>query len=127
MVKPFVRRPVTWMLLVSLLIVAFAFSACGESGPAATVHIKETKGASGDVYTCDPASITINKGDKVNFINESDENQDFDAGDAKQAGVDFKIGLNQTVSVTFNNPGTFTLKSEKHDKTIMATITVTVK
>jgi plastocyanin len=122
MVKPFVRRPFSWILLVGLLIVVFALSACGESGPAATVHIKETKGASGDVYTCDPTSITVNKGDTVNFINDSDENQDFDMGDAKKAGVDFVITVNGSKTVTFNNPGTFTITSEKG-----ANLAVTVK
>ncbi len=122
MVKPFVRRPVIWMLLVGLLILVFAFSACGESGPAATVHIKETKGASGDVYTCDPTSITINKGDTVNFINDSDENQDFDMGDTQKAGVDFVIAVNGSKTVTFKTAGTFTITSEKK-----ASITVTVK
>src|SRR5437667_3997001 len=97
MVKPFVRRPVTWMLLVGLLIVVFAFSACGgSSGPATTVHVKENHGASAtsDSYYCDPASITVNKGDTVNFINDSDENQDFDMGDAQKAGTDFVIAVN---------------------------------
>jgi plastocyanin len=113
------------MLFVGLLIVAFAFSACGESGPVATVNIKENPGASGpasDTYYCDPATITVNKGDTVTFTNKSDELQDFDQGDYKKAGVDFKIPVNQSVSVTFNTTGTFTISSEKK-----ATITVTVK
>jgi plastocyanin len=116
------RRSVTWMLLASLLILVFALSACGGGGSSQTVNVKETKGASGDVYSCDPTSITVNKGDSVTFTNQSDENQDFDQGDATKAGVDFKIGLNQSVPVTFNNTGTFTIKSEKG-----ASITVTVQ
>ena len=115
------RRSVTWMLLASLLILVFALSACGGGGSSQTVNVKETKGASGDVYSCDPTSITVNKGDSVTFTNQSDENQDFDQGDAQKAGVDFKIGLNQSVPVTFNHTGTFTIKSEKG-----ASITVTV-
>jgi plastocyanin len=116
------RRSVTWMLLASLLILVFALSACGGSGSSQTVNVKETKGASGDVYTCDPTSITVNKGDSVTFTNQSDEIQDFDQGDATKANVDFKMDLNQSVPVTFNNTGTFTIKSEKG-----ATITVTVQ
>jgi plastocyanin len=121
MVKPFIRRPVTWILLVGLLVLVFALSACGESGPAATVHVKETKATSGDIYTCDPTSISINKGQTVHFINDSDENQDFDMGDAQKAGVDFVIAVNGSKDVTFNNAGTFTITSEKG-----ASITVTV-
>jgi plastocyanin len=113
MIKPFVRRPMIWMLLVSLVVVIFALSACGGGGPAATVHVKETKAASGDVYNCDPTSISINKGDTVKFINDSDETQDFDMGDASKAGVDFKIAVNGDKDVTFSNAGTFTITSEK--------------
>jgi len=115
------RRSVTWMLLASLLILVFALSACG-GGSSQTVNVKETKGASGDVYMCDPTSITVSKGDSVSFTNQTDEIQDFDQGDATKAGVDFKMDLNQTESATFNNTGTFTIKSEKG-----ATITVTVQ
>ena len=125
MVKPFIRRPINWMLLVGLLILVFALSACGgSSGPAATVHVKENHGAtaSSDTYYCDPNTLTVNKGDTVTFTNDSDENQDFDQGDAQKAGVDFVIAINGSKDVTFNNTGTFTIKSEKG-----ASITVTVK
>src|SRR5215469_12268635 len=122
MVKPFARRSVVGMLFVGLLIVVFALSACGgSSGPAATVNINETQSSSGDVYTCAPTSITVNKGDTVNFTNNSDENQDFDQGDAQKANADFVVAINGTKSVTFNTSGTFTIKSEKG-----ATIKVTV-
>ena len=138
--KPFpqsVRRPVSWALGLCFAILVFALAACGDSGssnaaptatatpaPAASVNIKETKGANStsDVYLCDPASITIHKGDQVSFTNQSDEIQDFDQGDAQKAGVDFKMDLNQSVTVTFNTTGTFVIKSEKG-----ATITVTVQ
>ena len=119
------RRPVSWALCFCFAILVFALAACGSStpsGPAASVNVKESKGASGDVYTCDPASITIHKGDQVSFTNQTDEIQDFDQGDAQAAGVDFKMDLNQSVTVTFNNTGTFKIMSEKG-----ATITVTVQ
>jgi len=120
MVKPFVQRSIAWVLLIGLLMVTLALSACGGSSSTA-VTIKETHGGSGDVYTCDPTSITINKGDTVNFTNNSDENQDFDQGDASKADVDFVVAINGSKSVTFNKSGTFTIKSEKG-----ASITVTV-
>ncbi len=120
MLKPFVQRSAIWVLLVGLLMMTLALSACGGSSPVA-VNINETKSASGDVYVCDPTSITINKGDTVNFTNNSDENQDFDQGDAQKAGVDFVVAINGSKSVTFNTSGTFTIKSEKG-----ATIKVTV-
>ena len=135
------RRPMAWMVVVSLAVLALVLTACGsDSGsstasstgnPASsagsasvmTVNVKESKGATGgDVYSCDPTTITVKKGDSVTFTNMSDENQDFDQGDSVKAGVDFKIGLNQSIPTTFKTAGTFTIKSEKG-----ATFTVTVQ
>jgi plastocyanin len=123
MFKPFIRRPVTWILLVGLLVLAFALSACGESGPtvASTVHIKESKASGVDVYTCDPLTITIKKGDTVDFVNDSDELQDFDMGDAAKAGIDIKVPVNDHKTATFNNSGTFMIVSEK-GATVMVTV-----
>jgi plastocyanin len=136
-----IRRP-TWLACVGLCILVFALAACGgDSGngsansssgatatPAsvATVMIKETKGSGpgdqGDVYSCDPTTLTVHKGDTVTFTNQSDQTQDFDQGDAQKAGVDFVMAINQSTTVKFNVTGTFTIKSEKG-----ATITVTVQ
>ena len=125
------RHPSFWMAFACLLILVLALSACGgdsssygssSGSAAAAVTVKEQKGSSGDVYSCDPATITIKKGDTVSFANQTDEIQDFDAGDAQKAGVNFKMDLNQSTNATFNNVGTFTIKSEKG-----ATITVTVQ
>ena len=124
MVTSSIRRPVSLLVLLSLLVLVFALAACGGDANASsvTVNIKESKAGSGDVYTCDPTSITVKSGDTVTFTNQSDEIQDFDQGDAQKAGVDFKMDLNQSVQVTFKTAGTFTIKSEKG-----AIITVTVQ
>ncbi len=149
MVKQFRRYLTPCMLLTGLLILIFALSACGSdssstpatnsggaatssgattsssasSAPAQTVNVKESK-ASGqpDVYKCDPLSITIKKGDNIQFTNLTDEIQDFDQGDGQKAGVDLRLDLNQSSAVAFNTTGTFTLTSEKG-----ATITVIVQ
>jgi plastocyanin len=75
-----------------------------------------------DVYRCDPKTLTVKKGDAVTFTNMTDEIQDFDQGDVQQAGIDLRLPLNQSATVTFNTSGTFTITSEKG-----ATITVTVQ
>jgi plastocyanin len=120
-----VPRSTAWLACcIVLSILVFALSACG--GPAATVNVKETKGSgpgdTGDVYMCDPATLSVHKGDTVSFTNLSDQTQDFDQGDAQKAGVDFVMAINQSTTATFNTTGTFTIKSEKG-----ATITVTVQ
>ena len=128
-----VHRPVFWIVFACLTILVVALAACGgdsggtsssasSSGSTTAINVKEAHNVTGDVYTCDPTSITVNKGDKVSFTNQTDEIQDFDQGDAQKAGVDFKMDLNQSTTATFNTPGTFTIKSEKG-----ATITVTVQ
>lgn len=121
---------------VGVILCMLAFAGCGSDNAASlsnaandsnghasvmTVTIKEHQGASGDVYTFDPASITVNKGDTITIENHSDELQDIDQGDAQKAGVDVAIPINQSATMTFNTPGTFTISSEKG-----ATITVTV-
>lgn len=134
----------TSLVFASLLAVIFGLAACGtdntgttsttsstsstssmssKAAPAATVTVKEsqTKGQA-DVYRCDPTTLTVKKGDSVTFTNMTDEIQDFDQGDVQQAGVDFKLALGQSATVTFNTPGTFKITSEKG-----ATITVTVQ
>lgn len=99
-------------------------SAASTPASVTTVNIVEKKGANStsDVYSCDPATITVKKGDTVTFTNQSDEIQDFDQGDAQKAGVDFKMNLNQSTTATFKTAGTFNVKSEKG-----ASITVTVQ
>lgn len=125
------RRPIVWLAYASLSLLFLALAACGGTGgpttptSVATVTVKETKGAgpgdTGDVYFCDQTTLTVKKGDTVTFTNVSDQTQDFDQGDTKAAGVDFVMAINQSVSVTFNTAGTFTIKSEKG-----ASITITV-
>lgn len=90
---------------------------------AMNIAIRESKDASGkDVYSFDPTSITLKKGDTITVQNRSDELQDIDQGDAHKAGVDVAVPINQSATMTFNTPGTFTIVSEKG-----ATITVTVQ
>ena len=138
------RRPIFWMIFLCLLVMLLALAACGgdstgtsgtmnssnsassastpTTASVATVMVNETRGSSGDVYTCDPTTLTVKQGDSVTFTNQTDEVQDFDQGDTQKAGVDFVLALNQSATVTFKKSGTFMLTSEKK-----ATITVTVQ
>jgi plastocyanin len=132
------------VVFASLLIIAFGLAACGadntstssttsstsntpsrsnNASSAAKVAINErrTQGQP-DVYMCDPNALTLKKDDSVTFTNMTDEIQDFDQGDVQQAGIDLRLPLNQSATVTFHTLGTFTITSEKG-----ATITVTVQ
>jgi len=135
MSQPF-RRSISVMALGCLLVLLFLLAACGSDTTSSsatsdthsgkqsvmTVTVKESKGADGkDVYTFDPTSITVKKGDTITIQNQSDELQDMDQGDAQKAGVDVKIPVNESATATFNTVGTFSLQSEKG-----ATLTVTV-
>ena len=133
-------RVVALLWFVGALLGVLALAGCGStaatssssSGSSAnnvsantsvmSVAITETHTASGDVYTFDPASITVKKGDTITIQNRSDELQDIDQGDAQKAGVDVAIPINQSATMTFNIAGTFTITSEKG-----ASLTVTVQ
>lgn len=136
MTKFFVRPVHSWFLIGAFMTLMLVLSACGGGGGTGTsgggngsgsggqtVHVKETKAAGqDDQYMCDPTSITVKKGDTVTIVNDSDENQDFDEGDAQKAGVDVVVAVGASKGMTFPNAGTFTIKSEKG-----ATLTVTVQ
>ena len=134
MVKPFVRRPVTWMLLVGLLTLVLALSACGDSGnattptptaqpttavSAATITIREKTGGQ-DVYTFEAPSVTIKAGQAVTFDNQSDENHllvTTDAMGTPTTNVDpftgnltvptSRTSTTTTLQVMFNKAGTY--------------------
>lgn len=97
-------------------------SPAGSTASAMTITIKESRNAAGkDVFTFDHPAITLKKGDTVTIVNQSDDDQDFDEGDAAKAGVDVIIPGNHSGTATFNNAGTFTIKSKAG-----ASFTVTV-
>lgn len=140
MTKFFVRPVRSWFLVGAFMTLMLVLAACGGSGGGNTgtgggssasggsgsgtsVEIDETKAnGQADVYMFKPASITVKKGTTITIMNNSDELQDIDAGDAQKAGVDKAIPVNQSGQMTFNVTGTFTIASEKGAK-----LTVTVQ
>src|ERR1700737_2702758 len=91
MVQPFFHRRISWMVLMTLLVLAFTLSACGgdtatttsttsttssssaSTGAASAVTITETTGGN-DIYAFSPTTLSIKAGDSVKFTNNSDEN-----------------------------------------------------
>src|SRR5439155_9437149 len=84
-------------------------SASNGAAAAMTVAISEPKAGT---YVLDKETINVKKGDTVTVSNQSAEDLDFDSGDAAKAGVDFIVAGKGTANVTFNNPGTFVIKSK---------------
>src|SRR5579875_2009175 len=126
MTKFFARPIRSWFLVGAFMTLMLVLSACGSSGSGSsgtTVQINEVKTAGKpDQYMFSPASITVKKGTTVTVVNNSDEVQDIDAGDAQKAGVDKVVAIGQSGTITFNVTGTFAIESEKGAK-----LTVTVQ
>src|SRR5207249_2001889 len=131
-----IRRPTPWFLFVSSLILVFALAACGGDSPsssaagtsntsnqttnnsaanttnssaALTISITEP---TDNTYVLDKHTLAAKKGDTVTVSNQSDDDLDFDSGDAAKAGVDFIVPGKGSSNVTFNIPGTFVIKSK---------------
>jgi plastocyanin len=149
MFKPFfLRRQISVvMMLMTVLVLTFALSACGGDatsatssggGAAQTVTITEKTGGN-DVYAFDPTTLSIKAGDSVKWVNNSDENHKLvinPAGPASATAA--RSGSNDnTAAVTFPTAGTYTITSQLVDRLkdgqhtpdpadSQATITITV-
>src|SRR5450432_3022217 len=86
MFKPFLRRQISVLMLMSLLVLTFTLAACGgdttsaasssstsAGGSSHDVTITEITG-SNDVYSFAPTTLAIKAGDSVKWTNNSDEN-----------------------------------------------------
>jgi plastocyanin len=132
------RRMTVWTTLMSLVVLALAFSlsACGgdatpaastssstSSAPAAsvadalTVTITEQTGGN-DIYSFSPKTTTLKAGGAIKFTNNSDENHKLAITPAgPTAGTVAKSGSNDnTMTVTFPTAGTYTVTSQLIDR-----------
>jgi plastocyanin len=129
------RKMTVWTTLMSLVVLALAFSlsACGgDSAPAASTSssssaasvadaltVKITEQTSGnDVYSFDPTTATLKAGGAIKFTNNSDENHKLAITPAgPTAGTVTKSGSNDnTMTVTFPTAGTYTITSQLVDR-----------
>ncbi len=125
MFKPFFRRQISVMMLMSLLVLTFALSACGgdsttaasSGGTTHAISITEKTGGQ-DIYTFDPATLAIKAGDSVKWTNDSDENHKLVISPAGPTpATASKSGSNDnTATVTFPTAGTYTVTSQLVDR-----------
>jgi plastocyanin len=127
MFKPFLRRQISVMMLLSLLVLTFTLAACGgsdttsasssTSGSAQTVTISETTGGN-DVYAFAPTTLSIKAGDSVKWVNNSDENHKLMISpNGPTSTTVTKSGSNDnTGTVTFSTAGTYTITSQLIDR-----------
>jgi plastocyanin len=127
MFKPFFRHQISVALLTTLLVLAFALSACGGDttsaasttggGSTQTVTITETTGGN-DVYAFAPTTLSIKAGDSVKWVNNSDENHKLmisPTGPASATAA--RSGSNDnTATVAFPTAGTYTVTSQLVDR-----------
>ena len=129
------RKMTVWTTLMSLVVLALAFSlsACGgDSAPAAstsssssaasvadalTVTITEKTGGN-DIYSFSPTTATLKAGGTLKFTNNSDENHKLAITPAgPTVGTVTKSGSNDnTMTVTFPTAGTYTITSQLVDR-----------
>ena len=128
MFKPFFRRQISVVMLMSLLVLTFTLAACGgdttsaassgsTSGSAQSVTITETTGGN-DVYAFAPTTLSIKAGDSVKWVNNSDENHKLVISPNGPAATTVtKSGSNDnTGTVTFPTAGTYTVTSQLVDR-----------
>lgn len=124
MFKPFFRRQISVMMLMTFLVLTFTLAACGgdtttaaSSGSAQSVTITETTGGN-DVYAFAPTTLAIKAGDSVKWVNNSDENHKLVISPNGPASTTVtKSGSNDnTGTVTFSNAGTYTVTSQLVDR-----------
>ena len=83
---------------------ASAQAASNEGSGTNTVHLPKS-------YKFVPSSITVEVGDEVTWINEDDFPHTVQTLDDK---VDRKLGVGETVSITFDDAGTFKYTCSLH-------------
>jgi plastocyanin len=103
------------VVLVGILIAAGCGST-GSSEPVATTKVSMAKS-----YRFDPGTIEIKAGDTVTWTN----NDNFTHTVKVDGQEDHKVGRGDSVSITFDNPGSYHYVCTLHSKDMEGTVIVT--
>jgi plastocyanin len=106
-------------LLVLVALVGVLAAGCGgakDSEPVATTEVKMAKS-----YRFDPETIEIQAGQTVTWTNEDNFTHTVEV----EGQGDHKVGRGDSVSVTFDEPGTFDYVCTLHSHDMRGTVIVT--
>jgi plastocyanin len=109
-----VTRGVVLVVLLAALVAGCGGS--GESTPVATTEVKMAKS-----YRFDPETIEIQAGQKVTWTNEDNFTHTVEV----EGKGDHKVGRGDSVSLTFDKPGTYDYVCTLHSHDMSGTVIVT--
>jgi plastocyanin len=109
-----VTRGVVLVVLLAALVAGCGGS--GESTPVATTEVKMAKS-----YRFDPETIEIQAGQKVTWTNEDNFTHTVEV----EGQGDHKVGRGDSVSITFDKPGTYDYVCTLHSHDMSGTVIVT--
>ena len=105
--------PVVAALAASLL--AAGCGGAGPSEPVATTEVKMVKS-----YRFDPETIEVQAGDPVTWTNEDNFTHTVEV----EARGDHEVGRGESVSITFEEPGTYDYVCTLHRRDMSGTVIV---
>jgi plastocyanin len=109
-------RPLLAAVVAAFAVLVAGCAGAGDSKPVATTEVKMAKS-----YRFDPKTIRIQAGDTVTWTNDDNFTHTVEV----EGRGDHKVGRGESVSITFDRPGTFdyvcTLHSHDMDGTVIVT------
>ena len=105
-----------WLVLVAFLAALAGCGGTGDSEPVATTEVKMAKS-----YRFEPETIEVQAGQTVTWTNEDNFTHTVEV----EGEGDHKVGRGDSVSITFDEPGTFDYVCTLHSHDMHGTVIVT--
>lgn len=106
--------------LVALILTGCSSSSGGAASPVATTTVDLPQS-----YKFAPASIVVTKGSKVTWTNHDNFSHSVQFLDGGLSGDPLVMQPGQTVTFTFDKPGTFNYQCHFHPQNMKGSVTVT--
>jgi plastocyanin len=104
---------------IAVLAASLIAAGCGASGtsePVATTHVRMAKS-----YRFEPKTIEVKAGDTVTWTNDDNFTHTVEV----EGRSDHKVGRGDSVSITFDKPGTYSYVCTLHRQDMDGTVIVT--
>jgi plastocyanin len=104
---------------IAVLAASLIAAGCGASGtsePVATTHVRMAKS-----YRFEPKTIEVKAGDTVTWTNDDNFTHTVEV----DGRSDHKVGRGDSVSITFDKPGTYSYVCTLHRRDMDGTVIVT--